>query len=84
MERFFSWLQRKEHDEAVGHRCEWEVEKYQRCEETHVEADHLQPWSKGGKTESDNLIWLCLRHHALKHELDEEPYSAELIRKRIK
>lgn len=83
-ERFFSRKQREEHAEVVGHQCEWEVEKFQRCEETYVEADHLQPFSKGGKTELDNLIFLCLRHHASKHELDEEPYSAELIRKRMR
>jgi predicted restriction endonuclease len=84
MERFFSWLQRREHDEAVGHQCEWEEERGVRCRETRVEADHVQPWSKGGKTEEDNFLWLCIKHHILKHELDEEPYSANLIRKRLK
>lgn len=84
MERLFSYFQRKQHDLEVGHQCEWEIERGVRCPETKVEADHLQAFSKGGQTESDNFLWLCLKHHLLKHQLDEEPYAAALIKRRLK
>lgn len=28
----------------------------------------MEPWAKGGATDSDNLIILCKRHHRLTHE----------------
>lgn len=31
-----------------------------------MEGDHITPWSKGGKTEYDNLQMLCKRHNRLK------------------
>ena len=31
-----------------------------------MEGDHIVPWSKGGKTEYDNLQMLCKRHNRLK------------------
>lgn len=82
---FFSQSQRKDHDAEVGHQCEWDVEKFHRCEETSgLEADHVQPVSKGGETVAENMEWLCLRHHAEKHDLDEEHYAAKTIRGRAK
>ena len=33
-----------------------------------VEAHHLEHWSQGGRTDLDNLISLCRRHHRLVHE----------------
>ena len=31
-----------------------------------MEADHIQPWSKGGKTEESNCQMLCKKHNASK------------------
>ena len=28
--------------------------------------DHTLAWSRGGRTDADNLAYLCPRHHALK------------------
>jgi 5-methylcytosine-specific restriction endonuclease McrA len=33
-----------------------------------LEAHHLLPVERGGKTELDNLILLCPRHHKLLHD----------------
>lgn len=39
--------------ERDGHKCV-------KCESTeHLSVDHIHPWSKGGKTEFDNLQTLC-------------------------
>jgi 5-methylcytosine-specific restriction endonuclease McrA len=82
-ERFFSSDQRREHDELVGHQCEGYIEKGMRCTEEYIEADHLVPYSKGGETETDNMLWLGKICHAIKHFLDGETGSARLIKKRM-
>jgi predicted restriction endonuclease len=80
---FFSFLQRQEHSADVGHQCEFFIDKGVRCPENgYLEADHVQPVHKGGETELDNMLWLCLFHHALKHRLDEEHQIARMIQKR--
>jgi hypothetical protein len=33
----------------------------------HCEAHHIRFWSEGGKTNADNLVLLCRRHHDLVH-----------------
>ena len=81
--RFFSRQQKIEHQEVVGEGCEVYVLKGERCQRTRVEADHVQPFSKGGETEGDNLSILCIIHHAWKHWLDGEWYSAKLIKNRM-
>ncbi|WP_166133921.1 HNH endonuclease signature motif containing protein [Nocardioides ochotonae] len=35
---------------------------------TWCEADHVDPWSAGGKTDLDNAILLCGHHHHLIHD----------------
>jgi hypothetical protein len=43
--------------------------QYPGCSATHeLEAHHIIPVERGGKTELDNLILLCLRHHTLLHD----------------
>jgi hypothetical protein len=32
------------------------------------DAHHLRPWDAGGRTDLDNLVLLCRRHHMLVHE----------------
>jgi hypothetical protein len=36
-----------------------------------IEIDHIQPWSKGGKTTFDNLQCLCFNHNQLKTNLSQ-------------
>lgn len=82
-ERFFTPQQKVEHAKTVGWQCEFYVDKGQRCpEDGYLEADHVQPVSKGGETEEENLELLCPEHHAVKHQLDEEPWAVRLIRSR--
>jgi hypothetical protein len=39
------------------------------CHETrHLDAHHIQPWWLGGRTDIDNVILLCDRHHRLIHD----------------
>jgi hypothetical protein len=33
-----------------------------------TDAHHIQHWADGGKTEMDNLVLLCRRHHRMVHE----------------
>ncbi len=33
-----------------------------------VDAHHILPWALGGRTEPENLVLLCRRHHRLVHE----------------
>jgi hypothetical protein len=43
--------------------------QYPGCSATHeLEAHHLTPVERGGRTELDNLILLCPRHHKLLHD----------------
>lgn len=34
--------------------------------EDEMEGDHIIPWSKGGKTEKENLQMLCKHHNSMK------------------
>jgi hypothetical protein len=47
-----------------GGRCEW----IGCSEHAYVELHHVAPWSRGGPTESWNLVALCWHHHHLVHE----------------
>ena len=38
------------------------------CESRRVDLHHIQYWSRGGRTDLDNLISLCKYHHLLVHE----------------
>ena len=35
---------------------------------THLQAHHVQHWARGGRTDPENLILLCRRHHMAVHE----------------
>ena len=35
---------------------------------TQMQADHIVPWSKGGKTEKENCQMLCQRCNAIKSD----------------
>jgi hypothetical protein len=43
--------------------------QYPGCTATHdLQAHHAKPWARGGRTELDNLLLLCPRHHKLLHD----------------
>jgi hypothetical protein len=43
--------------------------RYPGCHQTrHLDAHHLIPWIRGGRTDLDNLILLCRWHHTAVHE----------------
>jgi 5-methylcytosine-specific restriction endonuclease McrA len=40
-----------------------------------LQAHHVVPWSRGGRTDQDNLVLLCwFHHHVVVHERGMEPY----------
>ncbi|HTK62258.1 MAG TPA: DUF222 domain-containing protein [Pseudonocardia sp.] len=40
------------------------------CDQTrHLEAHHIVHWLRGGRTDLDNLVLICGRHHRLIHDL---------------
>lgn len=61
--RSFSPAQRREAFERQGGRCPKCGEHFE-IEE--MEADHITPWSKGGKTVSENCQMLCLHCNRIK------------------
>lgn len=56
-DRFFTEEQRREITRRDGYACA-------RCGVTHgLEADHVTPWSWGGRTVVENGQWLCRYHN---------------------
>lgn len=45
-----------------------------------MEADHIKPWSKGGKTEFENCCLLCRDHNKFKSD-DESSWLADYMQK---
>ena len=82
-QRFFSLDQKLDHAEVVRWQCEAEISKGVRCPNRVVEADHLESWALGGLTAEENIAFWCLVHHFLKHLLDEDIRSANLIKSRM-
>lgn len=54
--------------EARGHMCPYCVAEGKNIEYDFADmgADHIIPWSKGGKTERDNCQMLCKHHNRSK------------------
>lgn len=84
--RFFTWQEKLEHaNENGGWQCDFEIERGVRCPEKGVlEAHHMDSFSKGGETEADNMLLVCLFHHAMAHLIADEPWAAKLVQKRMK
>jgi len=52
----------------AGGRCEHHTLLGERCRATQrLEADHLRPWSRGGRTDVANGQILCHRHNRAKN-----------------
>ncbi|MDO8731129.1 MAG: HNH endonuclease [Actinomycetota bacterium] len=61
----------------AGHKCEQHFLWFWRCRTTtNLEADHVHPHSKGGKTHIENGQVLCARHN--KQKSARIPYNWEL------
>lgn len=51
---------------------------YHGCGQTRfVDAHHITPWEQGGRTDIDNLVLLCRRHHRLLHTGDYSITTAD-------
>jgi hypothetical protein len=61
--RMFTEAQRRAAYERQGGIC---PKDHKHFEIGGMEADHITPWSKGGKTNADNCQMLCLEHNRLK------------------
>jgi hypothetical protein len=49
--------------ERDGGRC-----RFPGCESRRVDLHHIRHWASGGRTDLDNLISLCPRHHTVVHD----------------
>lgn len=83
-ERFFTWEQKQRLLHGAGHRCEHKRLLWWRCTATtHLEADHVVPWSRGGPTQLWNGAVLCRRHNRLKSNVAPTAlYRWLLVRRR--
>ena len=67
--------------ERGGYQCQFRGPDGTRCiQRTHVQVDHIQAFSKEGKSEASNLQILCKAHNLFRAK---EEFGAELIRQRI-
>ncbi len=67
--------------ERAGHRCEFVGRGGQRCQQrTHLEADHIEAFGRGGGSGADNLRCLCRAHNLY---CAEQEFGREFVRARI-
>lgn len=65
-QREFTAQQRREAANHAGGRCEMELLPFVRCRARGSHADHWWPWSAGGASSPDNLVWACAPHNLAK------------------
>lgn len=84
-QRLFSPEQRTQLRHQAHGRCEHKPLIGRRCRQAGVEADHVIPWSRGGRTRLSNGQWLCRRHNRAKSNRIPTPiYVWRLHRRRRK
>jgi len=67
--------------ERGGYQCQFRGPDGTRCiQRTQLQVDHIQAFSKEGKSEASNLQILCKAHNLFRAK---EEFGAELIRQRI-
>ncbi|HIU97635.1 MAG TPA: HNH endonuclease, partial [Candidatus Ornithoclostridium faecigallinarum] len=49
--------------------CKKENRSKTKYDLSEMEADHITPWSQGGKTSADNCQMLCREHNRLKSDM---------------
>lgn len=65
-QRFFTWTQKRQLIAQAGGRCEHKSVVWRRCSRPGTEADHVVPWSRGGRTVVENGQLLCRTHNTTK------------------
>lgn len=68
----------------AGGRCEHKSPLGRRCRAAGTQADHIVPWSRGGRTELSNGQLLCRRHNLRKSAVvPTRLYRWRLARRRL-
>lgn len=65
-QRLFTAGQRRLACRLAQGRCEQESFPFVRCRRVGAHADHWFPWSRGGASTDQNLVWACTRHNLAK------------------
>lgn len=65
-QRLFTAGQRRLARGLAQGRCEQESFPFVRCRRVGAHADHWFPWSRGGASTDQNLVWACTRHNLAK------------------
>ncbi|MDU2072555.1 MAG: HNH endonuclease signature motif containing protein [Cutibacterium avidum] len=82
LQRLFTSTQKQIIRDRAHGRCE-HVLLGHRCRRADTQADHILPWSCGGRTELDNAQLLCRRHNIAKSNTWPSPgYHTRLTRRR--
>ena len=58
-----------EQQQGICPYCKKEGNSQTHYELSEMQADHITPWSKGGKTVKENCMMLCRKHNAMKSDL---------------
>lgn len=83
--RLFSSAQRRQIFLKAHGQCEYPRFMLGRCPEDATEADHIFPWSLGGKTDVDNGSALCKKHNLHKsNRIPSRRYKRALQRNRAR
>jgi len=84
-QRLFSTPQKREIFSACQYRCEYPRLILGRCKHKATQADHVFPWSLGGRTEVSNGAGLCARHNQHKsNHIPSGRYMRALKRNRAR
>lgn len=80
-QRIFTPEQRRYIHRRAGYRCEHHWVGVLRCRKrARLEADHIMPWSRGGRTSLDNGQSLCRRHNRSKsNRIPSMAYRLRLV-----
>lgn len=82
-QRRYSPAQRRQLLIRSGYRCEHHYFHFLRCRERHLlEADHVIPWSRGGRTTLENGQMLCRRHNRRKTNRYPSPLYRWMVHRR--
>lgn len=83
-QRFFSYTQKRALYDQARDQCEHKYPLWRRCHARGKEADHVMPWSRGGRTMLGNGQILCKKHNRRKSNHIPTPvYRWRLSRRRL-
>lgn len=82
-QRRYTTTQRARLAALASGRCEHKNPLWFRCHRPGEHADHVMPWSRGGRTTIENGQWLCATHNLRKSNRIPSPfYRWRLARRR--